>query len=420
MNATQTTCAAAPLTGPRSFWRTVKQFPRPVWILFAGTFINKFGTFVVPFLALHLTRLGYTAGEAGLGLVAYGAGHLTASILGGHLADTIGRRKTIVLSMFSGAASMLLLSQAHSLPAVLVLAYLTGLTAEFYKPASSALLADLVSAEHRVTAYAAYRFAINAGWAIGPAVGGFLAGRGYFWLFVGDAATALAFGLIALLFLPRERGTRPGNWSFATDAFTSVAQAARVAARDARFVQLVLATLAVGLVFVQMPTTLGLEIRAAGYSESIYGLVLAVNGVVVVLCEIPSSIFLQRLPPRPVIACGFALIGCGMGLNAWADEPWKYIFAMVVLTSGEILSMSVSLAYAARLAPEAMRGRYMGLYGLTWATALTCGPGLGLWTFARHPTALWIACWLMGLLAAVIVGGRMPARRSLAAVHPAG
>jgi len=338
--------------------------------------------------------------------------------LGGHLADTLGRRKTILLSMFSGAASMMLLSQAQSLPLVMVFGYLTGLTAEFYKPASSALLADLVPAEFRVTAYAAYRFSINAGWAMGPAVAGLLAKYSYFWLFVGDAATACVFGLIALVFLPRERADRPRNWSFVTAPFASVTQAARVAAKDKRFLRLVCATLAVGLVFVQMPTTLGLEIKAAGFSDSVYGLVLALNGVVVVLCEIPLSTFLRRLPPRPVIACGFALIGCGMGLNAWADQPWKYALGMVVLTSGEILSMSVSLAYAARLAPETMRGRYMGLYGLTWATALMGGPGLGLWAFSLRPTALWVGCWLLGLLAAAIVGGLVPWRRSRQETNP--
>ena len=95
---------------PRFLGDTVavlKTFPRPVWILFAGTFLNKFGTFVIPFLALYMTRLGFSTTQAGLAIGAYGVGLLAASTLGGHLADTIGRRKTIVLSMFSAAVAML-------------------------------------------------------------------------------------------------------------------------------------------------------------------------------------------------------------------------------------------------------------------------------------------------------------------------
>lgn len=402
----------APPPDGGSLCHTLKQFPQPVWILFAGTFINKFGTFVVPFLALHLTRLGYSPAQAGLALGTYGAGHFLASLLGGHLADSIGRRKTIVLSTFSGAVAMMLLSQAVSLPLLMALAFLTGMTAEFYKPASSALLADLVRPEHRVTAYAGYRFAINAGWAMGPAVAGLLAKYSYFWLFAGDAATAVVFGLVAWLFLPHERTPERREGWLVVNAFHSVSEAGRVAFKDHRFVRLVLATLAVGVVFLQMPTTLGLEIKAAGYRPSTYGLILALNGIIVVLFEIPLSTYIRRLPPRPIIAVGFALIGCGAGLNAWADEPVEYALGMVVLTFGEVLSMSMSMAYAASLAPEAMRGRYMGLYGLTWATAVACGPALGMWIFSHQPTVLWVGCGLTGLVAAGIVGGPILTRRS--------
>ncbi|MEJ0088562.1 MAG: MFS transporter [Limisphaerales bacterium] len=93
---------------------SLRALPPAAWILFFGMFLNKFGAFVVPFLALYLTRLGYTLADAGLAIGAYGVGNLIASFVGGHLADTIGRRKTILLSMFSGAGTMLLLSQAHS------------------------------------------------------------------------------------------------------------------------------------------------------------------------------------------------------------------------------------------------------------------------------------------------------------------
>src|ERR1041385_4464987 len=126
---------------------SLRALPRPAWILFAGTFLNKFGTFVIPFLALYMTRLGFSTTQAGLAIGAYGVGLLAASTLCGHLADTIGRRKTIVLSMFSAAVAMLLLSQARTFTSIVLLTALTGLTGDLYRPASSALLADLVPAE---------------------------------------------------------------------------------------------------------------------------------------------------------------------------------------------------------------------------------------------------------------------------------
>src|SRR5437763_132298 len=122
----------------------LRSLPRGAWILFFGTFLNKFGAFVLPFLAIYMTRLGYKATQAGMAIGAYGIGSLCAAFLGGNLADRIGRRKTIVLSMFSGAATMLCLAQARTLPGIVILSALCGLTGELYRPASSALLADLV------------------------------------------------------------------------------------------------------------------------------------------------------------------------------------------------------------------------------------------------------------------------------------
>ena len=158
-----------------SLKENLRALPRGAWILFLGTFLNKFGTFVLPFLAIYMTRMGYSTAQAGLAIAAYGIGSLCASLIGGHLADRLGRRKTIVLSMFSGAIAMLCLSQAHRLPMIVLFSGLAGLTGEIYRPASSALLADLVPAGQRVTAFAAYRMAINAGFAFGSATAGLLA-----------------------------------------------------------------------------------------------------------------------------------------------------------------------------------------------------------------------------------------------------
>src|SRR5438876_11503589 len=101
-----------------SLRENLRALPRGAWILFFGTFLNKFGTFVLPFLAIYMTGLGYSAAQAGMAIAGYGVGTLVASLIGGYMADRMGWRKTIAFSMFSGAAAMLCLSQARSLPAI--------------------------------------------------------------------------------------------------------------------------------------------------------------------------------------------------------------------------------------------------------------------------------------------------------------
>ncbi len=374
---------------------SLRALPRPAWILFFGTFLNKFGAFVVPFLTLYLTRQGYTLADTGIAIGAYGLGNLAASLLGGHLADTFGRRKTIVLSMFSGAAAMLLLSQARGLPEIIMLTALAGLTGELYRPASSALLADLVPAGQRVTAFSAFRMAFNAGWAFGPATAGLLAKHGYFWLFVGDAATSVLFGLVAFFALPRGVRSRQHD-----AGWKDVLQTLR---QDQRFHQVLLAAFAVAIIFFQMASTFGLHVTHLGFSAATYGAIISLNGALIVFCELPLTTITRRFPARRVMATGYLLIGIGFALNMFAHTVPALVGCMILFTLGEMVAMPVAAAYIADLAPSNMRGRYLGVNGLTWAMALIIGPGLGMKLFALGPAVLWLACGSLGALAAIII-----------------
>jgi MFS family permease len=382
----------------------LRALPRPVWILFLGTFLNKFGAFVLPFLTLYLTQRGFTLNDAGLAISAYGVGGLMASALGGHLADAIGRRKTIALSMFSVAAAMMLLSQSKSLPAIIAATWLAALTGELYRPASSALLADLVPPELRVTAYAGYRMAFNAGFAFGPAMAGFLAVRGYFWLFAGDAATSVLFGLIALAALPRGLPIRREKSGWLGDV--------KALAGDAKFVRILCAAFLIALVFLQMISTYSLHVTRLGFPAATYGLILSFNGALVVFCELPLTSLTRRFPSRVVMAAGYLLVGAGFSLTAFAHSMPALVACVVIFTLGEMVSMPVSSAYIADLAPTHLRGRYMGMYALTWSAALVIAPQWGLRLFGLSPMALWLTCGVLAILAAAIIwpGSRMGLR----------
>lgn len=388
---------------PHSTLAVLRTLPRPVWILFAGTFLNKFGSFVVPFLALYLTRQGYTTREAGAAITAYGAGQLLASVFGGHLADTFGRRKTIALSMFSAGTAMMLLSQARGLPAIVALTWLAGLTAELYRPASSALLTDLVPAGQRVTAFSAYRVTFNAGWAFGPATAGFLAGYSFFWLFLGDALTSILFGIVALLYLPR--GVRAQKTEAAwSEAFRAIRQ-------DKPFLRAMVAGLTIGLVFLQVFSTFGLHVTSLGFSDRTYGALLSMNGVLVVCCELPITGFTRRFSPRRVMALGYLLVGAGFMLNVWARNLPALICVTALFTLGEMILIPVATAFVADLAPAHLRGRYMGMWGLTGAVALMIGPNLGMMLYRFSPATVWWTCGALGVVAAAVISieGR-PAR----------
>jgi MFS family permease len=373
----------------------LRTLPAAAWILLGGTFINRFGTFVVPFLVLYLTRNGYSIAQAGLGVGAYGAGHVMASMLGGHLADRAGRRHTIVLSMFGSAAAMLALSQARSFGAILILACLAGTAAEMYRPAAHALMVDLVGQANSVFAFGMYRFAVNLAFAAGPATAGFLADRSFFYLFLGDALTSIVYGVIAIVALPHGlrtdmRGERLG-------------EAIRLASKNRPFLLLLAATFLVTLVDFQLGSTFALHVKALGHPPRVYGALVSLNGVLIICFELLITMYVQRFRPQPIIALGYFLAGTGFALTGLGHTIPALAATVVVWTFGEMFSSPMVVGYVAQIAPEKYRGRYMGLLTVTWSFGMLFGPPLGTMIYASNPTVLWCACALLGVTSASLV-----------------
>jgi MFS family permease len=386
----------------------IRSLPAPVWILCAGTFVNRFGSFVAVFLVLYLRSRGYSIAEAGLVVSFYGVGNVIAAGVGGWTADRFGRRNALALSMFSSAVTLLLLSQAESLPLIIVLTTLAGLTGEMYRPAAAALLTDLTRAGERIPAFALNRLAINLGFAAGPAVAGLLAERSFFLLFLGDALTSAAFGVIALTTLPEGVRVRRGE--------ERRGEAVRTMLQDRAFVFFLVSSLLGAFVYFQSQTTFPLHVRASGLSDSDYGLLISLNGLAIVLFELPLVAITQRFPYRPVLTLGSLLVGLGFALNAVANDLPELALTVLIWTLGEIIYAPVASAYVADIAPEHMRGRYQGAWGLTWGLAYVFAPAVGAAIFAWSADGLWLICGLLGLAAALLLLAARPPRVQPAAI----
>lgn len=375
----------------RHWRRSGLRFPAAAWIVFGGVFVNRFGSFVMPLLVLYLTRSGFSPAQAGLAVGAYGGGHLVASMAGGHLADRIGRRNTIAISMFGSAVAMLALSQArHYLP-IIVLTFLAGCAAEMYRPASIALVTDLVPEERRLMAFGMYRFAVNVGFAAGPATAGFLADHSFFWVFLGDAITSVAYGFIALAFLPHGMRTRASE--------EQPGEALRAAARDRNLLYFLLATVFVTLVLFQFSSTLALHVTALGYAPHVYGMLISFNGMLIVCCELLITAFVKRFPALRVVATGYFFVGIGFALTGIARSVPALAGTILIWTMGEMVSSPMASTYIASLAPLKYRGRYMGFLSVSWSVGMLLGPPLGTLLFARNAALLWTLCGVLGAIA---------------------
>jgi MFS family permease len=383
----------------------LRALPRSFWVLFVGTFINRFGTFVWPFLTIYLTHRGFTTGQAATAISAFALGSVAGNALGGWLSDRIGRRNTIATGTIAAAGLILGLHASQALPFILLFAFATGLANGTYHPAATALIADLVPQELRVRAYAAFRLAANAGFACGAALGGLVANYSFFWLFAGDSLSSAAYGVISLMALPHGLRARSeqASWS----------EAVRHLRTDRAFHVLFVATFCASLIFSQFGTTYSLHILRGGIEvsllghrlapETLYGLLIGWNGVLVTFCELPLSGWTRKFQPRRVMAAGYVLLGMGFGLNALGVQPWLLWTAMTIFTVGEMLSLPISSAYVAAIAPVQLRGRYMGMNGLAWSAAGIFGPQVGFRLLEISPPLVWGACLLLGLTGAGIL-----------------
>jgi len=368
--------------------RAAGGLPRPFWVLWTGTLINRLGVFVEPFMALYLSRGRHLPlAEVGAVLASYGAGSVFSQLIGGALADKVGRRATLTAGMLANAAALIGLGYARELAALAAASVAVGLTVDMYRPAAAALVADLVPAADRARAYGLIFWAVNLGFSVAMVVGGTLARAGFTPLFWADAATCAAFGLLVWRAVPE---TLPAAREAAAGGRGRDGFAA--ALRDPLLVSFTLLTLVVMCVYMQAYTTLPLAITRSGLPPQAYGIAMAVNGLVIVAAQPVTGAWLHRRDHTTVLACGIACTGLGFGLTALAAAAWQYAACVAIWTVGEILSNAVAAAVLAALAPPRLRGRYNGVFGLSFSLGYLIAPVAGTRLLAQGRPVLWVTC----------------------------
>jgi MFS family permease len=361
--------------------------------LWSGTLINRLGTMVEPFLGLYLTTVrGLSLAQTGLVLAVLGGGSIFAQLVGGWLADRIGRRATLVAGMTANGVGLLALGYAGSLPTIICASLVLGLTIDMYRPASSALVADLISPAERPRAFGLLFWAVNLGFAIAMLLGGTLASAGFQWLFWTDALTCVTFGVLVWRAVPETRvrrtaaGREPGGFG---DVL-----------RDKVMVGYTLLQLAFTFVLMQAFTTLPLAMHADGLAPQDFGIAVAVNGITIIFVQPLVNPWLARRDRSVVIAAGCLVLGTGFGLTGLADPLWSYAGTIFVWTLGEILVASVGQAIVADLAPVHLRGRYGGLWGIAWSGGFLLAPLIGTRLLAAGAPVLWLSCAVLSAAAA--------------------
>jgi len=162
---------------------------------------------------------------------------------------------------------------------------------------------------------------------------------------------------------------------------------------------LMLATIPAAMLMVLLPVYAKEQF---GVPENRYGFIMATNAAMVVLLQYGVTRVSKRYRPAGVLAVGALLYAVGVGSVAWGWSFPTFLTSMVVLTFGELLLVPTATAFTAALAPAEMRGRYMGVYNLTWGVSYGLGPVIGgLLSDQIAPATIWYGGFGIGLAAVV-------------------
>ncbi len=348
-----------------------------IWILAITMFINRSGSMVLLFTSLYLTKeLHFTIANAGFVLSFYGFGSILGSYVGGWLTDRMNFFYIMLFSLICSGSILLLMLIATSPIFIAVIIFAYAFAADMFRPANSKAIAAYTSTTNRTRSVSLVRLAINLGFSIGPAMGGFVAFYlGYKWLFVIDAFTSFAAAYMLYSYLPRHKEEPKNNeTSLLKDSSTS-------AYRDIPYLFFIILVAFFGICFFQLITSFPQYLHnECHYHEGTIGLLIGLNGLLVVILEMPFIAFLekkQKIFPYIIagnlcIAAAFSVLVLGNGTMIFA------VLYIIIISFSEMFAMPFMFNYALSRPDKDRQGQYSALYSISYGIANIAAPILGL------------------------------------------
>ena len=377
------------------------QYPSQYWLMIIGIIIaTAGGSMIWPFLVIYAgSKLNMPLSTVAA-LISINAGTgLISSFVAGTLADKIGRKAVMVFSLAINGLAYFLLIYAQTYLHFVGLMILIGFSNPLYQVGADAMLADMIPSEQRNDAYAITRIANNAAFALGPAIGGFLATRSYNLAFYGAALGFIIYSLL-LLFQAREtlvtsrqtEATIPLVEEQALQGYSRVF-------RNKHYMTIIalisLGLIAPTLLWILMPVYAKTNF---GIPEAQYGWIPTTNALMCVFIQYFVTRITRRYNTLPVVGIGMLIYALGTGSVALMNGFWGFWLSMVILTFGELTVVPTASKYVADIAPADLRGRYMSIYWLGWGLARTLSPIVGGFLNDHiSPRAIWMGGLLIGL-----------------------
>lgn len=386
----------------QDFFAKTGQYPRQFWLLFWGMLLSTIGSSMIwPFLMVYASeRLSLPLTQTATLVTLNSTASLIMTFAAGQITDRAGRKIVMVISLLSNAVVYLFFSHAATYTQFAIVMVLLGASNPLYRVGADAMMADLIGPEKRADAYSILRMSNNAGIAIGPAVGGFLAAASPYLAFYIAATGLFLYGLLVLFFARETLPQREAGLEVSVERWGGYDRVIRDWPFIITVINITFGLITASLMWILLPVY---ATKVIGIPKQLYGFIPTTNALMVVLLQVLITQWTKRHPPLRMIALGMFFYAIGVGSVALGTGFWGFWMSMVIITIGELIIVPTSSTYVANLAPADMRGRYMSIYGLTWSLSIGIGPLLGGFLSDNFgPPATWIGGLVIGLVSTVI------------------
>ncbi len=348
---------------------------REVWWLALITLINRTGAMVIPFLSLYLTDdLCFSLHEVGWVMTSYGLGSFCGAWLGGKLSDKIGYYKVILGSLVLTGVSFLIIQYFSSFWSICISFFVLIAIADTARPAFFVALSAYSKPENKTRSLTFIRLAINLGFSAGPALGGLIiASIGYYGLFWVDGITCIIAGIVMTQTLHPKKARELDKEVIIDNPVP--------AHRDNTYIIFLISLALFGFIFVQYFSTIPLYYKKIHHlSEENIGLLLALNGALIFMFEMPLIAYLEKTNISKVGNVIYGFILTGISFILLLITPWAgiLIIGMIIATLGEMVAFPFGNAFALDRAKKGKQGAYMGLYSMSFSAAHIFGHNSGM------------------------------------------
>lgn len=369
------------------------------WLLALVMFINQSGSMVLPFLGVYMTTvLDFSLKNAGIVLSAFGVGSILGSLVGGWLTDKLGSYKVQTFSLFFSIPFYVIIPIFQSFESLCLAIFFLSLIKELFRPANSASVSYYANPKNITRAFSLNRMALNLGYSIGPAIGGFLAAVSYNFLFYTNAVMSFLAGLLFFFYFRNKKGNEPKK------VVSEKAQQmnSKSAYTDGKFVLFSIFIAIYAFCFFQILNTLPLFYKnVAMMSEKEVGLLMGFNGIVVFILEMVLVHYAEKkFTLSRTMIIGSLFCGLSFFVLIPTHTVWVLYMSIFLISISEILIMPFASTVAVNRSNIFNRGSYMGLNGISFSIAFITSPLLGTMIAENLGyTELWIFNCVMILLA---------------------